>query len=143
MAGSPPITGIRETRACRVRLTAGPQAAGEARRRVRDALQAWDVPADADAADTAVLIASELVTNAVRHAGEGEPVTLGIRCKDRRLRVDVYDASPEPPVVSEPGQLDDSGRGLVLVAGLAAEWGWYRTPAGKAVHASISLEDTR
>lgn len=144
-ASSPPMTGTRETRACRVRLPASPEAPGAARRRVRDTIDAWNIPADADAADTAVLIVSELVTNALLHA-DGGIVTLAIRCTGGQLRVDVYDGSPEPPVVeeSEPGQLADGGRGLVLVAALAGTWGWYRTPGGgKAVHASISPQDAR
>jgi serine/threonine-protein kinase RsbW len=137
--GSLPMTGTHEPWACRVRLAGVPESVGEARRRVRDAISAWGVPADVDAA---VLVASELVTNAIRH-GAGGTVTLAIRCTRGQLRIDVFDTSPEPPdlVESEPERLDEDGRGLVLVAALAATWGWYRTPGGgKAVHAALDME---
>src|SRR5512135_1126883 len=49
---------------CQVRLTAGPAAAGEARGQVRAVLRAWDVPVDED---IAILLTSELVTNAITH----------------------------------------------------------------------------
>ena len=57
-----------ELQVCRVRLTASPAAAAEARGQVRAAIRAWDIPVDAD---IAVLLTSELVTNAISHeAGE-------------------------------------------------------------------------
>ena len=56
-------------RGCRVRLATGPAAPAEARRRVRDAIRSWQVPVDLDAA---LLLTSELLTNAIRHeAGQG------------------------------------------------------------------------
>src|ERR1700745_188226 len=67
--------GVR--RGCRVRLAMDPPAPPEARRRVRDAIRSWQVPVDLDAA---LLLTSELVTNAIRHeAGQGAPrLLLGI-----------------------------------------------------------------
>jgi len=79
-----------ELQACRVRLAPGPAAAAEARSQVRAAIAAWKAPVDED---IAVLLTSELVTNAVKHS---ETVTLGIRCARDQLRVDVYDTSPSP-----------------------------------------------
>ncbi len=133
MVASPPI----QLNHCRVRLTASPAAAGEARSQVRTAIRDWGVPVDPDAA---VLLTSELVTNAITHEA-GETITLGIRCLRGRLRVDVYDTSRSFPVVSVAQGDAETGRGLMLVATLAAEWGFYRTPAGKAVYFTLPFHD--
>lgn len=133
MVASPPIL----LNHCRLRLDASPAAASEARRQVLTALRDWDVPVDSD---TAVLLTSELVTNAIIHE-PGRTVTLGIRCLRDRFRVDVYDTSRSFPVVSvAPGDAE-TGRGLMLVATLSAEWGFYRTPAGKAVYFTLLFHD--
>ena len=124
---------------CRVRLVTGPAAAAEARRRVRDAIRSWQVPVDLDAA---LLLTSELVTNAVRHqAGQGaQAVMLAIACSRGRLRVDVHDTSCSLPAVAEVPADAETGRGLLLVATLSDEWGFYRTPAGKAVYFTLAFE---
>ena len=96
----------------RLRLTREPAAAAEARSQVRAVIRAWKVPVDPD---IAVLLTSDLVTNAITH-GEGETVTLAIRCSRGHLRIDVYDASRSLPMaVGEPAGTD-TGRRLVLVA---------------------------
>jgi anti-sigma regulatory factor (Ser/Thr protein kinase) len=134
---APPRTAERH--GCRVRLVTGPAAAAEARRRVRDAIQRWQVSVDLDAA---LLLTSELVTNAVRHqAGQGaQAVTLAIACSRGRLRVDVHDTSCSLPAVAEVPADAETGRGLLLVATLSDEWGFYRTPAGKAVYFTLAFE---
>jgi len=128
-----------ELRGYHVRLTAGPAAAAEARGQVRAAILAWKAPVDADAA---VLLTSELVTNAIKHT-PSETVTLGIRCARDRLRVDVHDMSPSPPVVTTAPADAEAGRGLVLIADLSAEWGSYRTPMGKVVYFTLAFEPDR
>jgi anti-sigma regulatory factor (Ser/Thr protein kinase) len=126
-----------ELQQCRVRLATGPAAAGKARSQVRAAIRDWGAPVDED---VAVLLTSELVTNAIMHE-TGETVTLGIRCFRSRLRVDVYDTSRAFPVATvAPGDAE-TGRGLMLVATLATEWGFYQTPAGKAVYFTLIFED--
>ena len=125
-----------ELQACRVRLARGPAAAAEARGQVRAAIAAWKAPVDTDAA---VLLTSELVTNAVKHA-EGETVMLGIRCGRDRLRVDVHDMSPSPPVLTGASADDEEGRGLRLVSDLSTEWGSYRTPVGKVVYFTLAFQ---
>ena len=126
-------------RGCRVRLATGPAAAAEARRRVRDAIRSWQVPVDLD---TALLLTSELVTNAVRHeAGQrAQAVVLAIVCSRGRLRVDVHDTSCSLPAVAEVPADAETGRGLLLVETLSDEWGFYRTPAGKAVYFTLAFE---
>ena len=103
----------------RVPLTAGPAAAAEARSQVRAAIRTWDVPVDPS---VAVLLTSELVTNAIRHEA-GETVTLAITCSCDQLRVDVHDTSCSLPVPVDAPADAETGRGLMLVDSLSAEWG--------------------
>ena len=124
-----------ELHRCRVRLATGPAAAGEARSQVRAAICAWDVPVDPD---VAVLLTSELVTNAIRREASAT-VTLAITCSCRELRVDVFDTCCFLPVVVDAPAEAETGRGLMLVATLSAEWGFYRTPAGKAVYFTLGF----
>jgi anti-sigma regulatory factor (Ser/Thr protein kinase) len=117
-----------------VRLASGPAAVPAARRQVQAAIRAWAVPADL--ADVA-LLTSELVTNAVRHAA-GPVVTLVVSCSEGQVRVDVHDTSGVLPETADVPADAESGRGLHLVASLAREWGFYRTPAGKAVYFTLA-----
>jgi anti-sigma regulatory factor (Ser/Thr protein kinase) len=128
-----------ERHGCRVRLATGPAAPAEARRRVRDAIRSWRVSVDLDAA---LLLTSELVTNAVRHeARQGaRSVMLTIASSRGRLRVDVHDTSRSLPAVAEVPADAETGRGLLLVETLSDEWGFYRTPAGKAVYFTLAFE---
>ena len=128
-------TRTTQVQICRIRLTAGPAAAGAARSQVLQAICAWAVPVDPDAA---VLLTSELVTNAIRHE-TNETITLAITCSCGELRVDVHDSSYSLPVVLEADADAEAGRGLMLVATLADEWGFYRTPAGKAVYFTLAF----
>jgi anti-sigma regulatory factor (Ser/Thr protein kinase) len=139
---------------CHIPLMADLAAAAEARVMVEDAIRAWRVPVDAD---VAVLLTSELVTNAVTHGtpapatpARGTFVLLTIACDAAVLRVDVHDGSGNLPVLDaaarDTGLLDEAqaeaetGRGLLLVTSLSAEWGFYRTPAGKAVYFTLDLQ---
>ncbi|MFJ4617671.1 ATP-binding protein [Streptomyces sp. NPDC088812] len=76
--------------------------------------------------DTAELVATELIANAVRHTSG--PAALRVRYADGVLRVGAWDADPEPP--DPPAKLDDladdaeDGRGLALVRACADVWGW-------------------
>ncbi|HEY3877935.1 MAG TPA: ATP-binding protein [Trebonia sp.] len=127
---------------CRIPLIADLAAAAAARSVVEDAIRAWRVPVDAD---VAVLLTSELVTNAVTHGAPaaGRFVLLTIVCEAAGLRVDVHDGSGDLPVLGDAAGDGDSaeaetGRGLLLVTSLSAEWGFYRTPAGKAVYFTLA-----
>ena len=132
MAPTRPI----ELHVCRVRLPAGPIAAPEARSQVRAVISAWDVPVDPS---VAVLLTSELVTNAIRHE-TGQTITLAVSCAFGQLRVDVHDTSRCLPVVVDAPADAEAGRGLMLVATLSESWGIYRTPAGKAVYFTLALQ---
>ncbi len=123
---------------CRIPLMADRAAVAAARRVVEDAIHAWRVPVDADAA---LLLTSELVTNAVTHGTQaaGTFVLLTVVCEPASLRVDVHDGSGNLPVVDEAPDDAETGRGLLLVTSLSAEWGFYRTPAGKAVYFTLEF----
>lgn len=112
----------------RARLTTGPLAPSQAREVVRSALRSWGVPVDED---IAVLLTSDLVTCAIRHAA-GETITLGVSATDKRLRIDVLGTALADAPLDE-----ETGRGLILVARLADTWSFYRTPAGKAVYFTL------
>ena len=123
-----------ELQGCQVRLTAVPAAPGQARCQVQAAIWSWAVGVDED---VAVLLTSELVTNAITHQA-GRTITLAITCSPGQLRVDVHDPSWTLPTLLPASAGDETGRGLALVDTLADEWGAYRTPAGKAVYFTLA-----
>ncbi|WP_406302705.1 SpoIIE family protein phosphatase [Streptomyces sp. NBC_00885] len=111
-----------------------------ARAFVRDTLQGWG---HADVVDDAVVLTSELVTNAVVHAGTAADV-LCLRTDDG-VRVEVGDRYPEREiplqgsgrVVVSPDR--ENGRGLLLCAALASRWGVEYTPTHKQVWFQLDL----
>jgi anti-sigma regulatory factor (Ser/Thr protein kinase) len=116
-----------------ITLRAGPSAAAQARRQVQAAISAWEVPVDES---VAALLTSELVTNAVRHVA-GQAATLVVSCGYGQLRVDVHDTSCVMPVLMDAAADAENGRGLMMVASLAADWGFYPTQEGKAVYFTL------
>jgi hypothetical protein len=125
-----------ELHARRARLAAGPAAAGEARRQVRAAIRAWQVPVDPD---VAVLLTSDLVTSAIGPE-TGETVTLAISCSRGELRVDVDGTSHPGSAQPDAGAGGEIGPGLILVATLSHEWGFRRTPDGEAVYFTLAFQ---
>jgi anti-sigma regulatory factor (Ser/Thr protein kinase) len=123
-----------ELRLCRVRLSAGPAAAATARRQVEAVIATREIQIDQG---VAVLLTSELVTNAIRHETSGT-VTLTVSCSDDQLRVDVHDTSVSMPTLADPPADAEHGRGMLLVDALSAEWGTYFTPVGKAVYFTLA-----
>jgi anti-sigma regulatory factor (Ser/Thr protein kinase) len=120
-------------------LGPGLQAPAEARAHLRKLVSVWGMRVDED---VLVLLASELVANAVTHAEEGPgagPISMCVRCLAGELRVEVHDGSHDMsvPVPLDPDDDSETGRGLMLVDMLAAEWGFYRTPGGKAVYFTL------
>lgn len=111
-----------------------------ARAFVRDTLQGWG---HSDVVDDAVVLTSELVTNAVVHAGTSADV-LCLRSEDG-VRVEVADHYPEREVpIQGAGRtianLDsENGRGLLLCAALASRWGVEYTPTHKTVWFQLDL----
>jgi DNA-binding NarL/FixJ family response regulator len=103
------------------------QSARAARRFVSQALSSWDDD-EGDLTDTVTLLVSELVTNAVVHAGS--EVEVMVRLTSSAARIEVTDASPESISPRDAGSEDDSGRGLALVGSLAQRWGVRAAPGG-------------
>jgi anti-sigma regulatory factor (Ser/Thr protein kinase) len=85
-----------------------------------------------DLVETAVLLADELISNAVRHGGGRFTLTVGRRRGDG-VRLAVGDRSPARPTVRHPGPGAETGRGMRLVAALASRWGVETRPPGKVV----------
>jgi anti-anti-sigma factor len=125
--------------------TAAPAAA---RRFVRALCASWDLlmtddPDDplerawlADQIDQAVLVTSELVTNAVIHAHT--ELRLLVELHDDQLHLAVQDASPHLlHLATAPDALDEGGRGLLLVEALATTWQVQHPPEGGKVVACV------
>jgi len=119
-------------------LPAVPPAVRLARRATRDALAAWQL---GDLEETAVLLVSELVTNAVRHARNTGTITLKLTSTETDLRAEVHDCDRHWPQPRTPAECDESGYGFVLIESLAGQWGVHRTMTGKTVWAEIELPE--
>ena len=101
-----------------------PASAGAARRFVRDVLMTRRV--GDRVAETVELLTSELVTNAVIHARS--PAELLVSVGDGVVRVEVCDNDASPPTRRARDLESTSGRGIAIVAELAAEWGVEQVP---------------
>ena len=106
-----------------------PSSVGMARSLVRESLAGFD----SDARDVALLLTSELVTNAILHART--PVQLGVLVDGHRALVCVADRLAESPALSPRAHSHDrpGGRGLALVEDLADTWGTTTYTGGKTV----------
>lgn len=104
---------------------------------VRECCVDWGV---SESSDTAVLLASELATNAVRYASM--PVTVWLGYRTDRIVLSVEDASHDSATVRAPSVTDEGGRGLLLVDALAERWGEREVPTGKLVWAEIATRQT-
>lgn len=113
----------------RATLSAEPEQVAEARRLVAGYLRDQG---DEDG-EVAVLLVSELVTNAILHGRA--PLELRAQAAGSGLRVEVYDQDPStPPVLRHDVDLTEpGGRGLQLVDTLADRWGWTENDHGKVV----------
>ena len=99
----------------------------------------------ADTAEIAELLVSELVTNAVRFAGDpvrtlryseranASLIWLSLRHFPQRLLIEVYDADSNPPIQSLADEHAENGRGLMLVDALSKEWSYFVPPGGGKV----------
>lgn len=105
-----------------------------ARHHVRNTLESWQVSA-ADV-DDAVLVAGELVTNAVIHVG-GD-VTLTLSTTRETVLIEVQDTHPGQVQAPAPELCAESGRGLHIVAALAADHGCRPGPHTKIMWAQMT-----
>jgi anti-sigma regulatory factor (Ser/Thr protein kinase) len=122
----------------RRRLRLHPSSVGQARRLVRDALAAAE---RTDLSDTGQLLVTELVTNALLHAGTY--VELSVSAADAGLLVLVSDGSTQRPMpVDRQGSVVDTGRGLLLVEELSHAWGVMASGRGKTVWFQLDAAPT-
>lgn len=132
-----------------INLAAVATAVGCSRLFVRTTLKQWDL---ANLTDDAELLASELVTNAVKKTGIARPsprfteltglAMLQVRLVVLRhgLVVEVWDRDTTAPAVRSVEALDESGRGLFIVQTLAKRWSFYRPEGGgKWVWAELEI----
>ncbi len=110
-------------------LGSGPREVSRARRALARALDQWGV--GGDSADVAILLTSELVTNAIRHGAA--PILLSAGFQASSLRVEVQDRVDGGVEMHDPDLDDEDGRGLQLVDVLADQWGWISHQRGKQV----------
>jgi serine phosphatase RsbU (regulator of sigma subunit)/anti-sigma regulatory factor (Ser/Thr protein kinase) len=122
------LNGIPDEDVAEWRLALDPREVARARRLVHHRLIDWDLP---DAVDTAELMVSELVTNAVNH---GRSRDVGLRLvRTDALLCEVTDDEPAPAALLDARDDEESGRGLRVVSRLAREWGTSSTAHGKTV----------
>ncbi|MFI9612625.1 ATP-binding protein [Streptomyces sp. NPDC052023] len=121
-------------------LPATPESAGAARRAVRRTLTSWHT--HADDIDNAVLVTSELVTNAVTHSGSAR-IVCRLHSTGLRLRVEVEDENlgSTLPAPRQACPDDQNGRGLLLVEAVCDGWGAGPAPngSGHIVRADLKI----
>jgi anti-sigma regulatory factor (Ser/Thr protein kinase) len=138
----------------RISLVASPSAPFWARRHARASLQCWRM--SAETIDTAELLVSELVTNAVKFAnpaleGAGRHllsrlgvIDVAVRYRPGWILIEVTDSDPRPPVAAGADLEAEGGRGLLLVEALSEQWSWTLLPGGrKTVFCLIPAEFRR
>lgn len=109
------------------------QAASTARELVADACTAWGL---GHICDDAQVVVTELVANAVRHAGTS--VTVTVHRVDHGIRLEVVDQSKRPLLRRDVDLLAEGGRGLLLVDALTTSWSVEADQHGKRVVADLS-----
>ncbi|MDF9810824.1 ATP-binding protein [Streptomyces sp. SPB162] len=125
-----------------LKISASPGVVGRARQWARDAVKSFRWPTRWRPDEGAVaLVVSELVTNALRHAGGTVGLTLVSGA--RQLRIIVSDGSRQWPVLRTPHPTEAGGRGLHIVARLTRAWGVEESPEGKRVWADVIPQSTR
>jgi anti-sigma regulatory factor (Ser/Thr protein kinase) len=105
-----------------------------------------------DTVQTAELVVSELVTNAIRYSGDptrtlryserasASLISLSLRHFSDRLLVEVFDTDSNPPVLAETDAFVEGSRGLVIVDALAKEWSFFYLPdGGKVVYCVLEI----
>jgi PAS domain S-box-containing protein len=115
-----------------------PQSVTAARRFVQRMLTRWGQPGHVD---TACLLVSEILTNAVHHART--PIGLRLHHTTSEIVTEVTDDSTHLPRRRLPGPDDENGRGLMLVDALASDWGSRPAETGKTVWFTLAVDPVR
>ena len=122
-------------------IAAEPGSCKEARDFVSATLSQWGM---AELGCDAIVVISELVTNALRHTSTpraaGRVIEVILSGGPRQLLCAVTDWCERPPVLRQPDYVSETGRGLHVVASLSDAWGWLPlAERGKAVWAALGL----
>ena len=124
------MDGERLDVAAALHLAGEPASVAKARKFISEFCRAAELPAEV--CETAALLVSELVTNAVIHGRTS--ATIDAHRPGDALRVTVHDTNPAlPPVSGQPTLSSESGRGLQIVSLLASDWGVEVDGDGKSV----------
>ncbi|KOV63915.1 SpoIIE family protein phosphatase [Streptomyces sp. MMG1121] len=115
-------------------IPADPALVAPVRKQVVERLDTWGL---SEAAFTAELVVSELVTNAIRYGSH--PIRLRLIHDAATLICEVSDTSHTAPHLRRAKIFDEGGRGLLLVAQLTQRWGSRHTPEGKTIWAELPL----
>ncbi|MEU3264390.1 ATP-binding protein [Streptomyces bacillaris] len=119
--------------------SAEPESVRPARRYVREAAAYQEPSIEEDVLDTLELLASELVTNAVRYGSEpGDSFKVTVAAEPGKCRLEVHDTRRRAPRLRPPADQRTRGRGLHLVEALASRWGVAERPFGKVVWAVVT-----
>jgi anti-sigma regulatory factor (Ser/Thr protein kinase) len=121
---------------CALPFEAAPAEIPLLRRVASGLLGEWGLRASADEVE---LLVTELATNVIKHVGEGSSAVLIMEWTRDRLRVEVHDRSWTLPQVRDVGCEEECGRGLHLLAAVAAEWGAALTAVGKVVWCEVPV----
>ena len=113
-----------------------PASAGEARQLARGALEQWGLAA---AAETTLLLLTELISNGVRHANT--MLSLVVTFDGFRLHVGVRDHDTHPPALTPASPETRHGWGLRLVNLLSSDWGTILDRDGKTVWFDLDIAD--
>ncbi|HXP18307.1 MAG TPA: ATP-binding protein [Streptosporangiaceae bacterium] len=127
----------------RIEFPAAPSAVRQARHWAADLLGHSDPPPCQDLIDSAVLLVSELVTNAIRAGGhlhgqagypDNAPISLMITREPGTVRIEVHDSACGPvPLAGDRSADAETGRGLMVIDALSRDWGWRPGRCGKVV----------
>ncbi|MBO1415014.1 ATP-binding protein [Streptomyces sp. FH025] len=122
-----------------VRLPSRPGSGPVARRLVMSVLGSWELHQHLEVGE---LLTSELVSNAVRHAG-GRTIGLQVSRRPGWLRIEVRDSSRALPcmILADNHPVNERGRGLKIVDDLADRWGADLLPRGKGVWFELRVRE--
>ena len=118
----------RRAQQVETQLPSSPRSPSSARAFLRAALQTWELDGFGDVTE---LLTDELVTNVVKHVGSS--LTVRATYEFSRIRIEVDDMSTKVPVLRQSEITEVGGRGLLLVAQLADDWGTEVHAEGKTV----------
>ena len=110
-----------------------------ARRVARTVLAAWQLP---DTQETAVLLLSELVRNAIQHARATDTIEVELEAVKSCLRIEIANQDPRWPQPRTSDESGESGFGFLLLDALASRWGVRQTAAGKTLWAELEPPQT-